>query len=53
MLSPAKRYSGYRSYSYLRAGVDYQDFELCAELGRVPAYDGLRLSARSRRMVAR
>jgi membrane dipeptidase len=53
MLSPAKRYSGYRSYSYLRAGVDYQDFELCAELGRVPAYEGTDLGAKERERVER
>jgi membrane dipeptidase len=53
MLSPAERYSGYRSYSYLRAGTDYQDFELCAELGRVPAYRGIDLSAADRERVER
>jgi membrane dipeptidase len=53
MLSPAERYSGYRSYSYLRAGTDYQDFELCAELGRVPAYRGIELSAADRERVER
>ena len=44
MLPAAERYSGYRSYSYLRAGADYQDFEFCAEIGRVPGYGGLHLS---------
>jgi membrane dipeptidase len=53
MLSPAERYSGYRSYSYLRAGTDYQDFELCAELGRVPAYRGIDLSTADRERVER
>lgn len=32
------RYSGYRSYSYLREGEDYAPFELAAEIGRVPPY---------------
>lgn len=53
MLSPAERYSGYRSYRYLRAGVDYQAFELCAELGRVPAYQGIDLSDKERERVER
>lgn len=48
MLPAAERYSGYRSYSYLRAGADYQDFELCAEIGRVPGYQGLHLSDEQR-----
>ena len=30
-----RRYSGYRSYSYLEPGADYREFELCAETGRV------------------
>ncbi|WP_092623503.1 membrane dipeptidase [Jiangella sp. DSM 45060] len=38
--SPAPAYDGYRAYSYLKAGADYQDFRLAAEIGRVPAYDG-------------
>ena len=33
-----KRYTGYRSYSYLEAGVDYQPFELVPEIGRVPTH---------------
>lgn len=32
------RYRGYRSFQYLEAGVDYKPFELCPEIGRVPAY---------------
>lgn len=32
------RYSGYRSYQALVAGEDYQEFDLAAELGRVPPY---------------
>jgi membrane dipeptidase len=30
--------TGYRAYSYLAAGVDYPEFELAPEFGRVPAY---------------
>ncbi len=53
MLEPAQRYDGYRSYSYLREGVDYTSFDLAAELDRVPAYAGLELSADERERVAR
>jgi membrane dipeptidase len=53
VLAPAPRYDGYRSYSYLEAGRDYEDFELCAELGRVPPYDGLSLSDEQRQRVER
>ncbi|RMH17809.1 MAG: diguanylate cyclase [Gemmatimonadetes bacterium] len=31
-----KRWEGYRSFSYLRPGVDYRAFELAPELDRVP-----------------
>jgi membrane dipeptidase len=33
------RYNGYRSFSYLKSGADYDEFELAPELGRVPLYD--------------
>jgi membrane dipeptidase len=33
------RYDGYRSFSYLKPGVDYDEFELAPELGRAPLYD--------------
>jgi membrane dipeptidase len=33
------RYNGYRSYSYLSPGADYEQFELARELGRVPLFD--------------
>ena len=36
---PASRYAGYRSYSYLRPGEDFEAFELDAEVDRVPPYD--------------
>ncbi|GII91737.1 dipeptidase [Sinosporangium siamense] len=52
MLEPAKRYTGYRSYEYLEAGVDYRVFDLAPEIGRVPAYKGLSLnSAQSERVT--
>ncbi|SDD33536.1 dipeptidase [Auraticoccus monumenti] len=39
MLNPSPAYSGYTAYGYLEPGVDYQPFELAAEVGRVPGYD--------------
>jgi len=33
------RYDGYRSYSYLQAGVDYEKFTMAKEFGRVPLHD--------------
>ncbi|PYE52706.1 dipeptidase [Deinococcus yavapaiensis] len=33
----AKRYSGYKSFSYLEPDVDYKVFELAPELNRVPS----------------
>ncbi|HEX6682559.1 MAG TPA: membrane dipeptidase [Candidatus Limnocylindrales bacterium] len=44
MLEPAATYTGYTSYSYLEPGVDYREFKLSPELGRVPAYQGVSLS---------
>jgi membrane dipeptidase len=38
-LSVPTRYAGYTSYSYLRPGIDYEAFELAAELDREPAYE--------------
>lgn len=35
----AAEYDGYNAYSYLEPGTDYVDFELAAQVGRVPAYD--------------
>ena len=32
-----KTYDGYRSYSYLNAGEDYQDIPLAKDTGRVPS----------------
>jgi membrane dipeptidase len=34
-----KAYSGYKSFQYLEAGVDYKAFRLAKELGRVPPYE--------------
>ncbi|GAB2963615.1 dipeptidase [Amycolatopsis acidiphila] len=53
-MSKATQYTGYRSYSYLTPGVDYDTFELSDELARVPEYDlGLDAEqlARTRRLV--
>ena len=36
---PASRYTGYRSYSYLRPGEDFETFELDPEVDRVPPYN--------------
>ena len=33
-----KIYSGYRAYQYLEKGVDYKDYPLAPEIGRVPGY---------------
>ncbi|HKN96050.1 MAG TPA: membrane dipeptidase [Pseudonocardiaceae bacterium] len=47
-------YDGYRSFSYLRAGEDYEEFELAEQFGRVPPYDlGLdeQQAERTRRLI--
>src|SRR5215211_2273987 len=33
-----KRYTGYRSFQYLEAGADYQEFKLAKEVDRVPSH---------------
>jgi membrane dipeptidase len=38
------RYAGYHSYQYLEAGVDFQEFVLATEIGRVAPYAGVDLS---------
>ncbi len=53
MLDRAKRYTGYQSYDYLEAGVDYREFKFAPELDRVPAYTGLDLSDAQRERVTR
>lgn len=35
----APRYSGYVAYGYLAPGADFKEFELAAELGRVPEFE--------------
>ena len=35
----AKRYDGYRSFQYLRAGTDYREFRLAKDVGRVAEHD--------------
>jgi membrane dipeptidase len=35
--SKRKRYTGYRSFQYLEAGVDYAEFKLAREVDRVPS----------------
>ncbi|WP_081743396.1 membrane dipeptidase [Arthrobacter sp. H20] len=50
---PAKRYTGYRSYSYLEEGRDYKSFNLAPELERVPAYAGPELSTAQQERVQR
>ena len=55
MLEPAKRYTGYTSYSYLEEGVDFPARTWAKQVGRVPPYQGLELSAaqeeRTRRLL--
>lgn len=55
MLEPAKRYTGYTSYSYLEEGVDVPARTWAKQIGRVPAYAGLNLSPeqeeRTRRLL--
>lgn len=45
MLEPAERYTGYTAYEYLEAGADYRVFDYAQQIGRVPEYAGLSLSA--------
>lgn len=56
VLEPAERYTGYRAYDYLEAGVDYREFTYAAQIGRVPEYAGLQLtdeqSARAKKLLA-
>ncbi|MBW3535495.1 MAG: dipeptidase [Gemmatimonadetes bacterium] len=37
-MSLEKRWSGYRSFSYLEPGADYRHFDLCDEVERVPGH---------------
>ncbi len=45
MLDPSPQYKSYRSYSYLEPGVDFPDIPMAKDVGRVPAYTGLDLTA--------
>jgi len=45
VLEPAKRYTGYTAYSYLEEGVDFPARTWAKQVGRVPPYQGLELSA--------
>jgi membrane dipeptidase len=48
------RYDGYKSYSYLTPGADYEEFALTRELGRKPLYDlelDLQQFERTRRLI--
>jgi membrane dipeptidase len=55
VLEPAKRYTGYTAYSYLEEGVDFPARTWANQVGRVPPYQGLELSAaqkeRTRRLL--
>jgi len=55
VLEPAKRYTGYTSYSYLEEGVDFPARAWAKQVGRVPPYQGLDLSEaqeeRARRLL--
>lgn len=37
-MEPKKRWDGYRSFSYLKSGEDYREFELPPQIGRVPLF---------------
>jgi len=39
MQPTADAYENYTAYSYLEPGVDYKEFELAKQIGRVPSYD--------------
>ena len=45
-----KRYSGYKSFNYLESGVDYTDFEIAKEVGRVKPFQ-IPLSEREEQRV--
>ena len=37
-MEPKKRWDGYVSFSYLEPGVDYKEFELSPQIGRVEPF---------------
>ena len=45
VLERAERYTGYTAYDYLEAGKDFKEFSYAKQIGRVPPYTGLGLSA--------
>ncbi|MDQ0641841.1 hypothetical protein QFZ46_000001, partial [Microbacterium murale] len=53
MLEKADRYAGYTAYDYLEAGKDYRQFRYAKQIGRVPAYEGLTLSASEKERAER
>ena len=53
MLEPAKRYTGYTAYDYLEPRVDFREFRYAEQVGRVPAYEGLDLSAEQQERTQR
>ncbi len=53
MTAPRSRYAGYRSYEYLEAGVDFPEFALAPELGRVPLYSEIHLNKAQAHRAAR
>lgn len=44
MLDPSPLYKGYTAYDYLEPGFDYHAWPLAEQIGRVPAYAGLKLT---------
>lgn len=36
--SSNKKYDGYKSFQYLESGVDYKEYKLAKEIGRVPSF---------------
>jgi membrane dipeptidase len=53
VLESAPRYTGYTAYDYLEAGKDYREFRYAKQIGRVPAYGGLDLTADQTERVRR
>jgi membrane dipeptidase len=53
VLEEADRYTGYTAYEYLEAGKDYREFRYAKQVGRVPAYAGLELSAAQKERTER
>jgi membrane dipeptidase len=45
VLEKSPLYDGYTAYEYLEAGKDYREFAYAKQIGRVPEYTGLELTA--------